>query len=262
MRCLVLGATGRTGGLVVSDLLARGVAVRALVRRRNGAGAAARIPVDAADTHDLEVVETDVASLAAAAFVDHLKGCDAVVSCLGPNVSLHGVFGPPYDLVTRAVGRVVDAVEDLRPDVAIRLVLMSSVSVNRPARADTRRGAIDRAFLWALRGLLPPARDNQRAADLLVRRVRADHPCIQWVAVRPDSLVAGETGAYETHEALITSVFRADTTRIADVAHFIATLVTDSAAWERWRGQMPVIVSERRGERPWDGREPGTVRDA
>lgn len=262
MRCLVLGATGRTGRLVVEQLLARGVAVRALVRRRAGVSATDRVPVDDGYRVDLEVVETEVASLAPTTFVDHVQGCDAVVSCLGPNVSLHGVFGPPHDLVTRAVGQVIDAAEGLRPDVAIRLVLMSSVSVNRPARADTRRGAIERAFLWALRGLLPPARDNQRAADLLVRRVGSDHPSIEWVAVRPDSLVAGPTGDYEVHEALVTSVFRADATRIADVAHFIATLVTDPAAWERWRGRMPVIVSERRGERPWNGREPGTVRDA
>ena len=243
MRCLVLGASGRTGGLVLTQLLDRGVAVRALVRARGGASAATRLRPDASGHPCLQVVEAEVASLGTAEFREHLEDCDAVVSCLGPNVSLQGVFGPPYDLVVRTVANLIDAADALRPGAPIRLVLMSSVSVNCPARADARRGAWERVFVWALRGLLPPARDNQRAADLLVRRVGEHHPNLAWVAVRPDSLVDGEKAAYCTHEALVSSIFRADKARIADVAHFIAELVTDASTWERWRGKMPVLVS-------------------
>lgn len=220
------------------------MAVRALVRARGNESAAARLRPVASGHPGLEAIEAEVASLGAADFRAHLAGCDVVVCCLGPNVSLRGVFGPPYDLVAGTVEHLIDAAGALRPEVPIRLVVMSSVSVNRPARADARRGPLERAFLWALRGLLPPARDNQRTADLLVRRVGSRHPAFAWVAVRPDSLVAGERGAYRTDEALVTSIFRADRTRIADVAHLMAELVTDAATWERWRGQMPVIVSE------------------
>lgn len=247
MRCLLLGATGRTGGRVLTELLDRGVAVRALARARGGASAAARLRPATSGHPGLEVVEAEVASLGAAELRAHLAGCDAVVCCLGPNVGLRGVFGPPYDLVAGTVERLIDAADALRPEVPIRLVLMSSVSVNRPSRGDARRRAVERAFLWLLRCLLPPARDNQRAADALVRRVGPRHPTFAWVAVRPDTLVAGENGAYRTHEALVTSIFRADRTRIADVAHFMAELVTDLATWERWRGQMPVVVSETAG---------------
>ena len=77
-----------------------------------------------------------------------------------------------------------------------------------------------------------------------MRRVGPRHPTFAWVAVRPDSLVEGDRGAYRTHEALVTSIFRADRTRIADAAHSMVALVADAATWERWRGQMPVVVSE------------------
>jgi hypothetical protein len=29
---------------------------------------------------------------------------------------------------------------------------------------------------------------------------------------------------------------------MANVAHFMCELATDDAAWQRWRGRMPVIV--------------------
>ena len=51
-----------------------------------------------------------------------------------------------------------------------------SVSVNQPKRADSRRGAGQRAFLSGLRLVLPPSRDNQRAADLLVHEVGPADP--------------------------------------------------------------------------------------
>jgi len=243
MRCLVLGATGRTGVHVVRNLLERGVAVRALVRSRGGASAAARLEPGVAGHPHLDVVEAEVAALGVAEFRTHLDGCDAVACCLGPNVSLRGVFGPPYDLVAGSVEKLIDAADLLPPKSPIRLVLMSSVSVNRPARADARRGSVERACLWALRAVVPPARDNQRAADLLARRVGPHHPNLAWVAVRPDSLVDGAPGAYRAHEATVSSIFRADSVRITEVAQFITELVTDGPTWERWRAKLPVVVS-------------------
>jgi hypothetical protein len=60
------------------------------------------------------------------------------------------------------------SIEALAPPTPVKLILMGSVSVNGPDRLDTRRGAFERAFLWVLRGVLPPARDNQCAADFLI----------------------------------------------------------------------------------------------
>jgi hypothetical protein len=210
--------------------------VRAIVR------SAERLPAGAADDPRLTVAEADLATLPGEELRRLLVGCDAVVSCLGHDISLRGVFGPPRDLVARAVERLCDTAIALRPGVPVRLVLMSSVSVNRPARADARRGGGERAFAWLLRALLPPARDNQRAADFLALEIGAAAPFVEWVVVRPDSLIDGEVSAYRTHDGIVSSLFRADGTRRANVAHFMAELVTDDAAWRTWRGKMPVVV--------------------
>jgi uncharacterized protein YbjT (DUF2867 family) len=233
---LLLGGTGRTGSLVLKELLERGVPVRAIVR------SAERLPAGAASDPGLTVVEADVASLAPEELGRYVADVSAVVSCLGHSVSLRGVFGPPRDLVEGVVRTLCAAVVASPPETPLRLILMSSVSVNRPERVDARRGVGERAFLGVLRALVPPARDNQRAADFLAQEIGADHPSIAWAVVRPDTLVEGEASAYATHEGLVASLFRPARTRMANVARFMTELATDGVAWRRWRGQMPVIV--------------------
>ena len=119
---------------------------------------------------------------------------------------------------------------------------MGSVSVNQPQHADAQRGAGQRAFLAGLRLVLPPSRDSQRAADFLAREVGPDDPHLQWVVVRPDTLKEGDVGDYVVHDAIVSSLFRPDHTRMAHVAHFMCELVTDDETWQRWRGGMPVVV--------------------
>lgn len=235
-RVLLVGATGRTGGRVLTALLERGVPVRAVVR------SAARLPGDLVDHPDLEVIEDDLLAMSADQLAEHVEGCDTLISCLGHTISARGLFGPPRDLVVRAVRRLHEAVQARPPATPVRLVLMSSVSVNRPGGADTRRGPGERAYLAVLRAVLPPARDNQRAADYLVDRVGPGDPCLQWVVVRPDTLVEGDDAAYGVHEMLVSSLRRPDRTRMTQVAHFMCDLATDEATWEHWRGRMPVLV--------------------
>ena len=235
-RVLVLGATGRTGGRVVTQLLDRGVAVRAIVR------AADRLPAGSVERALLEVVEADLLTLPTADLVHHLNGCDAVISCLGHTISVRGVLGPPHDLVRHALSQVRAAVDANPSPTPVRLILMGSVSMNQPEHADSRRGAGQRAFLWGLRLVLPPSRDNQRAADFLAHDVRPADPDLHWVVVRPDTLKEGDVGEYVVHDAIVSSLFRPDHTRMAHVAHFMCELVTDDATWERWRSRMPVVV--------------------
>jgi hypothetical protein len=145
-------------------------------------------------------------------------------------------------LVRHALSQVRAALEASPPPAPVRLILMGSVSVNQPQRADSRRGAGQRAFLSALRLVLPPSRDNQRAADFLAHKVGPANPHLQWVVVRPDTLEESDVGEYVVHDAIVSSLFRPDHTRMANVAHFMGELVTDDATWERWRSQMPVVV--------------------
>lgn len=235
-RVLVLGGTGRTGGRVVTQLLDRGVAVRAIVR------SAHRLPPEAIGHPLLEVVESELRSMPTAVMVDQLDGCDAVISCLGHPISVRGVLGPPHDLVRYAVTQVRAALDASPPPTPVRLVLMGSVSVNQPGHVDSQRGAGQRAFLGALRLVLPPSRDNQRAADFLAHDVGPNDPHLQWVVVRPDTLEEGDVGEYVVHDAIVSSLFRPDHTRMANVAHFMCELVTDDATWQRWRSRMPVVV--------------------
>ncbi len=107
------------------------------------------------------------------------------------------------------------------------------------------RGPLERAFLWALRGVLPPARDNQRAADFLLHDIGPDHPFVEWAVVRPDALLEGEVSPYEVHEGLVDGLFAPGRTNMANVAHLMCELVTDPQAWAAWRGKLPVVTNAR-----------------
>ena len=234
---LLVGGTGRTGGRVLEQLLGRGINVRAIVR------SAEKLRAGVAERPGLSVVEADLLALSDEELLRHVRGCDAVVSCLGHVTSIKGILGPPRDLVTRATTRLCRAIQASQPARPVRLILMSSVSVNRPRGLDTRRGRFERAVLWTLRGLVPPARDNQRAADFLHDVIEAADPCAQWVAVRPDTLKEGDVTEYALHEGLVDGLFRPGATNMANVAHFMCELATDPEAWAAWQGKLPVIVN-------------------
>ena len=234
---LLLGGTGRTGGRVLEQLLSCDISVRAIVRSVD------RLPKGAAQNFRLELVEADLLSLSDQDLLRSVRGCDAVISCLGHVLSLKGIFGPPRDLVTQATRRLCRAIVAAQPSTPVKFILMSSVSVNQPAGRDTRRGAFEKGALWMLRAVLPPARDNQEAADFLCETVGTSSSFVQWAAVRPDTLLEGDVSEYTLHENLVSSLFRPDSTNMANVAHFMCELVSSDVAWARWRGKLPVIVN-------------------
>ncbi|MBU4557313.1 MAG: SDR family oxidoreductase [Actinobacteria bacterium] len=234
---LLLGATGRTGRLVLTQLLDRDVAVRAIVR------SIARVPQEALGRPGLALVEADLLAMSAEELQEQVRGCDAVISCLGHPINLKGIYGDPRELVTQAIERVCGAVAALRPSEPIRLVLMSSVSVLRPGAVDARRSALERGVLAVIRALVPPAKDNQNAADVLCDKIGPSDPFVEWAIVRPDTLRDGEVSTYALHEGLMASLARSDDTSMANVAAFMCELVTDSAVWASWKSRLPVIVN-------------------
>lgn len=240
---LLLGSTGRTGGRALAQMLDRGLRVRTVVRDAD------RLPDGLARHPALEVTEADLLSLPASQVADLVRGCDAVTSCLGHTISIRGVLGPPYDLVERALRMVCAQVSapglttgDARAPV--RVVLMSSVSVNAPRHADAGRGTGQRAFLAATRALTPPARDNQAAADVLAHDIGTHNRDVEWVVVRPDTLRPGDVSPYRVTAQPPASIFRPAKTAMANVAHFMCQLVTDDDTWQRWRFQMPVVTND------------------
>lgn len=234
---LLLGGTGRTGSRVLKQLLDRGVHVRVIVR------SASRLPEGVAGHLGLTVVEADVLSLSPEEMLEQVRGCDAVISCLGHTTNLRGIFGAPHELVTPMVERACAAAVALRPAGPIKVILMSTVSVHRSGGLDARRGGAERAFMRILRALVPPAKDNQDAADFLLEHVGTDTRFVQWVIVRPDTLVEGDVSDYVLHEGLVASLAKPDKSAMSNVAHFMCELVTDPKAWDAWQGKLPVIVN-------------------
>lgn len=234
---LLVGGTGRTGLRVLEQLLSRGVSVRAVVR------SAQRLPAGIAQDPGLTVVEADLLSLSDEGLLRLVRGCDAVISCLGHVTSFKGIFGPPRDLVTRATTKLCRGIESLQPATPVRFILISSVSVNHPGGFDTRRGVFEKAIVWMLNSLLPPASDNQRAADFLHGTIGMTNPQVRWVAVRPDTLLEGDVSEYTLHEGLVSSLFAPDRTNRSNVAHFMCELATNSEAWDDWEHKLPVIIN-------------------
>ncbi len=234
---LLVGGTGRTGQRVLQQLLSRGIHVRAIVR------SVQKLPAGAAENPHLTAVEADLLSLGNEELQRYIGGCDAVISCLGHVISFKGVFGQPRDLVARATTRLCRGIEALQPAKPIKFILMSSVSVNHPGGVDTRRLMFEKAVVWTIRNLIPPAKDNQEAANFLYGSIGMAGPFVQWVAVRPDTLLEGDVSEYTLHKGLVSSLFTPDSTNMANVAHFMCELFTNPTAWDAWKGKLPVIIN-------------------
>lgn len=238
MRVLVVGASGATGRRVVDQLLDRGLNVKVIVRAPD------RLPDPHQRHGGLSVVHASLLDLADAQLASHVKGCDAVVSCLGHNPTLRGMYGHPRMLVTNATHRLCGAIRANDPKKPVRFVLMNTAG-NRNRDASERITFAERCVVGAIRALLPPHLDNERAADVLRSRIRLDDGSMEWVVVRPDTLTEeAAVTDYVVHPSPIRSaIFDPGRTSRVNVAHFMAELITDAATWRTWRGQMPVIYN-------------------
>jgi len=238
MTILVVGASGATGRLLVEQLLGRGCRVKAIVR------SADRLPEAVRSDERLTVICASVLNLSDAEMVRHVSGCDAVASCLGHNLTWKGVFGPPRRLVTEAVRRLCEAVKANKADKPTKFVLMNTAgNSNRDLREPV--SLAQRCVVGLLRLLLPPHVDNEKAADYLRTQIGQSDEAIEWAAVRPDTLVnEDKVTEYEVHPSPIRSaLFNPGKTSRINVAHFMADLVTNTDAWDKWKGRMPVIYN-------------------
>lgn len=238
MMVLVVGATGATGRLLVQQLLRRGLTVRVIVRSPD------RLP-DEIKCHDrLSITRASVLDLGDVELVQHVDGCAAVISCLGHNVSWKGIYGHPRRLVTDATRRLCDAIKVNKAERPTRFVLMNTAgNSNRDLNESVSLG--ERALLMLIRVLLPPHVDNECAADYLRVRIGQADKAIEWVAVRPDTLIDEEqVTEFEVHPSPTRSaILNAGRTSRINVGDFMMNLITDDNVWNRWRGQMPVIYN-------------------
>jgi len=239
MKILVLGATGATGRLVVKQLLDHGHSVIALVRSLD------RLPSALLNEPGFEVVEGNLLQMSSAEILKVLKECRGVVSCLGHSLSLEGIYGSPRMLVRDSMEMVCNTIIKQDPGAKVKIVLMNTAGNSNRDLAEPV-SSTQRVVVGLIRILVPPHGDNEQAADYLRVEVGQDHPLIDWVAVRPDSLIdEEEVTEYELHPRPTRSaIFNPGKTSRINVAHFMTNLISDEAEWNRWKGQMPVIYNK------------------
>ncbi|MBK8902102.1 MAG: SDR family oxidoreductase [Anaerolineaceae bacterium] len=238
MTILVVGATGATGRLLVQQLLNRNQTVKAVVRTPE------KLPQAIRNHKKLQVIQAAILDLRDEEMVQLVGGCTAVASCLGHNLNLKGIYGAPRLLVTETARRLCRAIKTNQPPQPVRYVLMNTAG-NRNRDIPEQVSFQEKGVVGLLRLLLPPQRDNEKAADYLRQEIGQNDQAIQWAAVRPDSLIdEAAVSPYETHASPIRSaIFDPGKTSRINVAHFMAELITEDALWQKWQGQMPVLYN-------------------
>ena len=240
-KVLVLGATGGIGSKALLRLLERGVEVTVLVR------SADRLP-DAAKGHANLSIVTSVEGHLGVDLTDHVRGCDAVVSCLGHNLTRKGIWGKQGRWLCLDTTRaVLDTIGALRPSKPVKYIVVSTEGVDQPNGEDPKRGKMERFVLWLLKHLLPPHADNMATIAFLGNAPNSEF--VDFCAVRPSDLIDGEESAYSLHATLQNGIFNAGQTTRANVGRFMADLVTEPSVWAKWKGCYPQLLNVAAGEK-------------
>ncbi len=240
---VVLGATGMTGRWVVKQLLDKSCNVKAVVRDP------ARLPkeiTENANFSKLTVITGTVLDLAPADVDNLVKDSDAVVSCLGHNITFDGMYRAPYDVCEGSARKIHQAIEKQSEDAKkCKFVMINTVGVPNPDPAlkeKEARGFGDRMLLGLVRTIAPPHVDNEKAVAYLTQQAAKGSTRMEWCAVRPDSLIdSGQVSPYEVMESPTTTITGGKATSRINVANFMVRLLEEEDLWNKWKFAMPVI---------------------
>lgn len=236
---LIVGATGATGKHVVQILLDQGHAVKVVARSKERMLSLLNGNQDKNDR--LEVKEAAILDLTQSELNELVKDCDAVVSCLGHNLTREGIWGKANRrLVKDSVKRLVKAIEDNTTEKSTKkckFILMGSDGVAHPN--DDKRSAMERGIIFLLRHLLPPHADNEEAAAFLLND--CNDKSVEWSVVRPTDLQDGDMFDYEIFPKPQGSLFGSGIATRANVAKFMVDLVLKEDMWSQYKHQMPVL---------------------
>jgi nucleoside-diphosphate-sugar epimerase len=239
MKTLIVGASGATGKHLVNQLLDMGHEVKVIVRSTG------IIPELWKKNASVSIIEANVSEITEEEMANHIKDCHAVASCLGHNITFKGIYGKPRRLVTDAVRLLCRAIEKNSPAKPVKFVLMNTTANNnRDINELTSLG--QKIIFGLIRLLLPPQPDNEKAADFLRMNIGQKNEFIEWVAVRPDSLInQDKVTEYEIYPSPTRSpVFNPGKTSRINAGNFMARLIVENELWEKWKGQMPVIYNK------------------
>ena len=157
MKVLVLGASGATGKLVVMQLIKRQINIRVVVRE------GAILSAEILDNPLVEIERGNIAEFNDSEMISLLQDCNAIVSCLGHNITIRGIFGKPRNLVFDTIRNISEIVKE-KADKKVKLILMSTTGYTNTITAE-KNSLGERIILSILKLLLLPHRDNVKAAN-------------------------------------------------------------------------------------------------
>lgn len=238
LNVLVLGATGMTGRHVVKQLLHKGHVVHVVVRTPS------KLQPEVLDNPNLTFSEGTILDMSDADVQSLVRDKTHIVSCLGHNMDFNGIWGAPRDLCTATVHRIYGSIQNTFAESQgnnCKFILMNTVGVKNPELGEMRT-LFENLLVTTLRYTIPPHADNENAAAYLQQTVpRAQ---LQWVIVRPDSLIdMDDVTSYNITPSPVANIVNGLPTSRINVAHFMISLMTDSAVWDTWVHQMPCIVN-------------------
>ncbi|KAL7482809.1 hypothetical protein ACHAW6_008474 [Cyclotella cf. meneghiniana] len=245
---LVVGATGATGKHVVLQLLQQSQNVHAIVRSKQRLyDLLDEIDPDSSIKFEkqLKVSEASVLDLSDDELKKATKDIDAVVSCLGHNLTVKGLWGKPRKLVTDATRRLIEAIEANQAERdgncnKTKFILMGTEGVPNPAGGDDPRTRLESSVIFALRYLIPPHSDNETAAQYI--HTKMGNPRLEWTVIRPTDLIDGAASKYGLFPKPQGSLFGGeDKATRANVAKSMVDMILTEKLWEEWKYKMPYI---------------------
>lgn len=234
MKVLVLGATGQTGYHVVEQFIENSIQIKAIVRNVDKFK-------DIQSNKNLTIIKGNILDIEDKKLKEILADVNVIISCLGHNISLKGIFGKPYYLVTEAIKKTIRNGNDKNP---VKIVLMNTTAcLNTNQKEKFTFG--EAIVMGIMRGLIPPQRDSEQALKFLEENSKGKNN-LEWIAVRPDTLITqDQVTEYELFESPQRSpIFNAGKTSRINVANFIMKLVSNKDLWNKWKYKTPVIYNK------------------
>lgn len=207
MNIAVFGITGQTGNYFLTQALAKGHTLRALVRTPEKLVETEGVVKITGSAQDLERVR------------ETIRGSDVVVSLLGH------VKGSPDNLLVESFQNILQAMEK---EKVSRLVILTGAAVENPK--DNPK-LVDKIFKFAMGTFAKTIlTDAQNAASLV------QQSSVKWTIVRAPRLTNGAaTGevkiGYLGDSGISTQITRAD----------LAAKVLEISEGEEWMGELPAV---------------------
>ncbi|MCH2055446.1 MAG: SDR family oxidoreductase [Thalassotalea sp.] len=237
-KAIVFGASGKTGRLLVEQLLEAGISVTALARSDTW------LTEDLENNSQFTLVIKDVSVMSQTEFVNLIREHSLVYCTLGHNISVKGIWGEPRKLVSNSINNICDAIQAINPSKPIKVILMASTGCRNTLV--TEKPPLSQSLaIGVIRRLIPPHIDNELAVENLIRQTMTSSSSLEWIIVRPDTLIDESTVTkYETVPSPVrNAIFSPGQSSRINVANLMSRLGVENELWEEWKGKMPVLYN-------------------